>query len=49
MLRKFIVLAVTSGVAAKLYKMYVERQEKAPVAATPPTRRRQRAGAVEET
>ncbi|HYW55955.1 MAG TPA: hypothetical protein VE934_03295 [Polaromonas sp.] len=47
MIRKFIALAVTSGVAAKLYKMYVERQQKERAVVAPQTRRRRRAGPVD--
>jgi hypothetical protein len=46
MLRKLIVLAITSGLAARLYRTYLEKQEKTARAAQPATvRRRRRAGA----
>lgn len=47
MLRKLIVFAITSGLAAKLYRSYVSQRNEADVAAGPaPTTRRRRAGAA---
>ena len=46
MFRKLIVFAITSGLAAKLYRNYVSKNARADVAANPPaTTRRRRAGA----
>ncbi len=46
MLRKLIVFAITSGLAAKLYRSYVSKRD-ADVAVTPPaSTRRRRAGAA---
>lgn len=46
MLRKLIVLAITSGLAARLYRNYVGKRSAADVAAdVPAAPRRQRAGA----
>jgi Tfp pilus assembly major pilin PilA len=46
MLRKLIVFAITSGLAAKLYRNYVSKRQAADGAAEVPlTTRRQRAGA----
>jgi hypothetical protein len=45
MLRKLIMLAITSGLAARLYRSYLEKQERAARAANrAPVRRRRRAG-----
>jgi len=44
MLRKLIVLAITSGLAAKLYRSYVSKRAEADVEASPPATRRRRAG-----
>ena len=44
MLRKLIVLAISTGLAAKLYRNYVDRQEKKAASAVAPARRRRRAG-----
>jgi hypothetical protein len=47
MLRKLIVFAITSGLAAKLYRSYVSKRAGAELAAdTPATTRRRRAGAA---
>lgn len=47
MLRKLIVLAITSGLAAKLYRSYVSKRSEADVATHPPApTRRRRAGAT---
>jgi len=43
MLRKLIVFAITSGLAAKLYRNYVSKRG-AETVATPPATRRRRAG-----
>jgi len=48
MLRKLIVLAITSGLAAKLYRSYVSKRSEAHVTATPPPTRRRRAGTQAE-
>ena len=48
MLRKLIVLAITSGLAAKLYRSYVSKRSEAQVAVTPPPTRRRRAGQAEQ-
>lgn len=46
MLRKLIVFAITSGLAAKLYRSYVSKRGEADLAENPPaTTRRRRAGA----
>jgi hypothetical protein len=46
MLRKLIVFAITSGLAAKLYRNYVSKRAGADAAGTTPaTTRRRRAGA----
>jgi Tfp pilus assembly major pilin PilA len=46
MLRKLIVFAITSGLAAKLYRNYVSKSGKSDVAVNPAaTTRRRRAGA----
>ena len=46
MLRKLIVFAITSGLAAKLYRSYVGKRDAADLASNPPpTTRRRRAGA----
>lgn len=46
MLRKLIVVAITSGLAARLYRSYVSKRSAADVAANPsPVTRRRRAGA----
>ncbi|WP_395054611.1 hypothetical protein [Polaromonas sp.] len=46
MLRKLIVFAITSGLAAKLYRNYVSKRSGTDIAANPPaTTRRRRAGA----
>ncbi len=44
MIRKLIVLAITSGLAAKLYRNYVSKQGKGAVFAAPPATQRRRAG-----
>ncbi|MDP2818536.1 MAG: hypothetical protein Q8O29_09730 [Polaromonas sp.] len=44
MLRKLIVFAITSGLAAKLYRSYVSKRDGRDVAASPPVTRRRRAG-----
>lgn len=47
MLRKLIVFAITSGLAAKLYRSYVDKRSEANVAANPPVpTRRRRAGST---
>ena len=47
MLRKLIVLAITSGLAAKLYRKYTSKRASAGAEAAPPaTTRRRRAGAT---
>ncbi len=49
MVRKLIMLAITSGLAAKLYRSYLEKQEKTARAANrAPVRRRRRAGTQTE-
>jgi Tfp pilus assembly major pilin PilA len=46
MLRKLIVFAITSGLAARLYRNYVSKNGRVDVAANAPaTTRRRRAGA----
>ncbi len=46
MLRKLIVFAITSGLAAKLYRSYVNKRSDADVAESAPVQtRRRRAGA----
>lgn len=46
MFRKLIVFAITSGLAARLYRNYVSKRSQADLAANPPaTTRRRRAGA----
>ncbi|GAB3468756.1 hypothetical protein [Polaromonas eurypsychrophila] len=45
MLRKLIVIAITSGLAAKLYRSYVSKRNETDVSANPPApARRHRAG-----
>jgi hypothetical protein len=44
MLRKLIVLAITSGLAAKLYRKYAAKQASADTAPTAPATTRRRAG-----
>jgi hypothetical protein len=44
MLRKLIALAITSGLAAKLYRSYMNKRGEAAVPAAPPVTRRRRAG-----
>jgi hypothetical protein len=46
MLRKLIVFAITSGLAAKLYRSYVSKREADVAANAPATTRRRRAGAA---
>lgn len=47
MFRKLIVFAITSGLAAKLYRSYVSKRDAADAASTAPaTTRRRRAGAT---
>lgn len=44
MLRKLIVFAITSGLAAKLYRSYVSKRDAGDVAVSPPVTQRRRAG-----
>jgi Tfp pilus assembly major pilin PilA len=44
MLRKLIAIAVTSGLAAKLYRHYMDRQQKTAASSLAPKTRRRRAG-----
>ncbi len=44
MLRKLIVLAITSGLAAKLYRRYMNQRGDSSAPAAPPVTRRRRAG-----
>jgi hypothetical protein len=44
MLRKLIVFAITSGLAAKLYRRYVSKREGGDVAVSAPVTQRRRAG-----
>ncbi len=44
MLRKLIVFAITSGLAAKLYRSYVSKRNAGDGVVSPPVTRRRRAG-----
>lgn len=48
MLRKLIVLAITSGLAAQLYRNYLSKQRRDAALVSPPATRRRRAGTQKE-